>query len=120
MEIISAFVVMFLASGCLQSSPVKTNTVEINGQGFSPNAISVKAGDAVTFVNRDSTLHWPASGTHPSHNDYPEHGGCIGSAFDACKGLKAGESFAFTFNEKGTWHYHDHLNSGMEGTIIVE
>ena len=74
----------------------------------------------VTFINKDSVPHWPASGEHPTHQDYPEEGGCIGSKFDACSGLKTGETYSFTFNEKGTWNYHDHLNSGLGGVIIVE
>ena len=57
---------------------------------------------------------------HPTHAIYPESGGCIGSKFDACKGLKEGESWSFTFNEKGTWNYHDHFDVSKFGKIIVE
>ncbi len=80
----------------------------------------IEAGEAVTWVNKDSAAHWPASAVHPSHNEYPEPGGCIGSAFDACKGLAQGEAWTFTFTQKGTWKYHDHLNAGLRGTVVVE
>src|SRR3989344_2395368 len=73
-----------------------------------------------TFIIMDEGTYWPASASHPSHTVYPTTGGCIGSTFDACKGLAQGESFDFTFNEAGEWKYHDHLNPGRTGTIIVE
>ena len=100
------------------------NTVEITAAGFSPNTLTVKSGDTMVFVNKDTAQHWPASAAHPTHVVYPETGGCIGSKFDACKGLAEGESFEFVFNEKGSWKYHDHLNCCSDpaffGTIVVE
>ena len=94
--------------------------ITITADGFSPKTITVKAGDTVTFFNEDSNQHWPASAMHPTHNVYPESGGCIGSKFDACKGLAQGESFSFTFNKKGSWKYHDHLSVTSTGTVVVE
>ncbi len=134
---IPLLVVMLIAvvfvSGCTQyggqqtqpttpTQPISTtgNTVEITFSGFSPNTLTINAGDTVTFVNKDSRPHWPASAVHPTHTVYPETGGCIGSKFDACKGLAQGEIFSFTFNQKGSWKYHDHLNPGLTGTIIVQ
>ncbi|MEM0476572.1 MAG: cupredoxin domain-containing protein [Candidatus Aenigmatarchaeota archaeon] len=94
--------------------------VEIYSNGFVPQTLRIKVGDTVTFVNKDSSPHWPASDPHPTHTDYPEKGGCISSAFDTCRGLRQGESWNFTFKYKGTWNYHDHLNPSLRGTIIVE
>jgi len=96
------------------------NIIEIGSTGFSPNELRVNAGDTVTFVNKDTIEHWPASAVHPTHAVYPEAGGCIGSKFDACKGLKQGESWSFTFTQKGTWGYHDHLNPDLRGKVIVQ
>jgi len=31
-----------------------------------------------------------------------------------------GESWSFKFDEGGTWKYHDHLNPGATGMIVVE
>ena len=95
-------------------------TVKITASGFEPKTLTVKAGTTITFVNEDSNQHWPASAMHPTHAVYPESGGCIGSKFDACKGLEQGESFTFTFNEKGSWKYHDHLKVSSTGIIVVE
>ena len=99
---------------------LRERIVEIFSYGFLPGTLRIKAGESVTFINKDSLEHWPASDIHPTHNLYPESGGCIGSKFDACRGLKPGESWSFTFNKKGTWEYHDHLHSNLRGTIIVE
>ncbi len=120
-KIIAAFV-LFIAlalSGCIQQ-PTSQNVVEITSLGFTPQIIEINSGETVVFVNNDNALHWIASNTHPTHGDYPEGGGCLGSKFDACGGLKQGERFSFTFNQKGVWTYHDHLNSGLVGTIVVD
>ena len=104
----------------VKANPSSDNTIRITAAGFEPKTLTVKAGTTVTFVNEDSSKHWPASAMHPTHAVYQESGGCIGSKFDACKGLEAGESFSFTFNEKGSWNYHDHLRPSNTGKIIVE
>ncbi len=104
----------------------KENTVEIILSGFNPETLIVKQGTTVTFVNKDSKDHWPASAVHPTHQLYPgsDISKCGTSEknmiFDACRGLKSGESWQFTFNEKGSWKYHDHLTPSLRGTIIVE
>lgn len=94
--------------------------VEITSSGFSPKTITISQGDSVTFTNTVSGKSWPASAVHPTHTVYPETGGCIGSKFDACQGLEMGESYTFTFDEVGTWNYHDHLSPSDTGKIIVE
>jgi Raf kinase inhibitor-like YbhB/YbcL family protein len=102
-----------------ESGPV-TKMVGITSSGFNPSSLTIKTGDTVVFQNNDTELHWPASAVHPTHTVYPESGGCIGSKFDACAGLAQSETFTFTFNQKGTWNYHDHLNPGLTGTVVVE
>ncbi|MDP3697997.1 MAG: hypothetical protein Q8R47_00265 [Nanoarchaeota archaeon] len=98
--------------------------IAITADGFSPKTITVKAGDMITFFNEDSNQHWPASAMHPTHTLYPgsdiKKCGSGEQIFDACKGLEQGESFSFTFNEKGSWKYHDHLGISSTGTIVVE
>lgn len=100
-------------------------TVEITSSGFSPSNLEINAGDSVTWVNKDSAEHLPASAIHPTHTVYPgsDIAKC-GTAeetkiFDACKGLSQGESWTFVFDEKGSWNYHDHLVGGKFGKIIV-
>jgi len=117
--------VLVFTSGCTQyggrTQPTTTTTqqpaasaktVEITSAGFSPNALTINSGETVTFVNKDSRPHWPASNPHPVHTDY--------SGFDARRGLNQGESYSFTFTRKGTFGFHDHLNPGTGGTITVK
>lgn len=105
-----------------------TYTIEITHAGFSPNPITIKAGDTVTWVNKDSASHWIATASHPTHTVYPGSGiEKCGTAeqptiFDSCKGIEPGENFSFTFTSVGEWNYHDHLNvmAPFFGKVIVE
>lgn len=99
---------------------VLEKTIEIDDGGFRPKTLEIKKGAKITWINRLSRESvWPASAAHPTHDIYPEKGGCIGSAFDACRGLQSGEQYSFTFQEIGRWNYHDHLHPGRAGMIIV-
>ncbi|MEK7099387.1 MAG: hypothetical protein AAB916_02625 [Patescibacteria group bacterium] len=93
--------------------------VSYTDTGFAPASVTVKKGTTVTFRNESSQEIWPASAMHPTHTGYPTTGGCRGSTFDACHGLKTGESWSFTFDAVGTWKYHDHLHAGQFGSVTV-
>ena len=109
-----------------QDTRTQGNIIEITSDIFSPNELRINAGDTVTWVSKDTKDSWPASAVHPTHEKYPGSGitKCgtneEQNIFDACKGLKPGESWSFTFTQKGTWGYHEHLNLGRTGKIIVE
>ena len=102
-----------------------TNTVEMSSSGFSPSTLTINVGDLVTFTTIDSGSYWPATAFHPSHTVYP--GSSLSkcnsvekdSIFDSCKNIGSGESYTFTFNEVGSWNYHDHRRASRTGTIIV-
>ena len=102
------------------------NVIEITSSGFSPSPLTIKKGKTVIFVNKDTEEHWPASAMHPTHTVYPgsniEKCGTAeeSNIFDTCRGLNPGESYSFTFNEIGSWSYHDHLVANLFGKIIVE
>ena len=98
----------------------QVHQVKITAEGFLPRELEIRKGDTVVWTNTASKPSWPASAMHPTHDVYPEKGGCIASAFDACKGLAEGESFKFQFNQIGTWKYHDHLNTSVFGAVKVE
>ncbi len=101
------------------------NIIEMSSSGFSPNTLTISAGEIVTFTNVGTSNIWPASAVHPTHKVYPgsdiDKCGTSEEAniFDACRGINPGESYSFTFNQVGTWRYHDHLKVGSTGTIIV-
>lgn len=98
----------------------------ITANGFEPTEITIKAGQTVLWVNKDSQEHWPASAVHPTHTAYPGSGiSKCGTdeeknIFDACRPLAMGEKFSLTFTEKGSWAYHDHLQLGNRGKVVVE
>ncbi len=86
----------------------------LSGGSLSADVLTIKAGDTVTFVNRDSKPHWPVTGIHPTHNICP--------GFDARRGLNTGESYSRAFTEAKTCPFHDHLDpnvSAVKGQIIV-
>ena len=91
-------------------------------QGFIPETVTVKKGEAVTFKNKSGRDMWVASNPHPTHTLYPEKlpSDCLGSSFDACKGVPAGADWSYTFNSVGTWRYHDHLRPDNQGTVVVQ
>jgi len=96
------------------------HVIAYTNDGYSPRSLAIKAGATVTFVNKSSHQMWTASAFHPTHAVYPQKGGCIGSAFDACRGIAQGASWSFTFEHAGSWKYHNHLNPLRVGAIIVE
>ena len=101
-------------------------TIVYSDSGFFPKEVTVKKGSMVTFKNESLLKMWPASAKHPTHEVYP--GSSItkcntpaaSAIFDACKGISRSESWSFTFNEAGSWAYHDHLKPTYFGKIIVE
>ena len=105
--------------------PTKPRTIEMSSSGFNPRTIEINQGESVIFLNTGTASHWPASDIHPTHKVYPgsDIKKCGSSEsvriFDSCKGLSSGESYIFTFTERGNWAYHDHLRPSMKGIIIV-
>lgn len=96
--------------------------ISFTDTGFVPKEVTVKRGDIVRFTNESATLEsWPASAVHPTHSIYPEktEGDCLGSAFDACRGLKPGESWDFRFTRAGEWRFHDHIHASKTGVVFV-
>ena len=108
------------------NEPSEKYTILMSNAGFSPNSLEIKKGDTVVFLNSGDDRHWPASNIHPTHKLYPGSGiekcGTVDESkiFDACRSIKTGENYTFTFNEVGTWSYHDHVHSTLKGTIVVK
>jgi plastocyanin len=93
----------------VESEESEANTVIYQGSGFTPEVITVDTGTTVTFINRSSKPMWVGSDPHPAHTDYPD--------FDQ---LRDGDEYSFTFNEEGSYPYHNHLFPSDTGMIIVE
>ncbi len=94
------------------SQPTTSNVVTYANGTFSPMVLTVPLGTMVTFHNGSLETVWVASNPHPTHTGYP--------AFDSKADVAAGQDFSFTFNQRGTWGYHNHHNPKQSGTIVVE
>lgn len=102
------------------SDPFDT-TITFTGDAYEPEDLTVQKGTRVRFLNASDQETWPAGAVHPTHSIYPEKRAedCLGSAFDACRGLKKGEFFDYTFNYVGEWRFHDHLRAYYTGAVTV-
>ena len=76
----------------------------IKGFAFSPESITVKVGDSVTWTNQDGTTHTVTSSD-----------GSFGS-----KNLDQGQTFTATFDKAGTFAYICSIHSFMTGTVVVQ
>lgn len=78
-------------------------SVVIKDFAFNPQTLTIKVGTTVTWTNEDSALHTVTAE----------------GIFDS-GALSKGESWAYTFEEIGTYDYMCTFHPYMEGTIIVE
>ena len=74
---------------------------EIKGLAFNPDQITVRAGDSVTWINRDSDRHRIS-----------------GDGFES-KDMANGGTFTAEFPEPAQLVYHCTIHTYMEGRIIV-
>ena len=102
------------ASACLLAAVVlpgwadtaaPASAVSIDNFTFGPQSVTVKAGTAVTWTNRDDIPHGIASANN---------------AFAKSKALDTDDSYSFTFTTPGTYQYFCYIHPHMTGTIVVE
>lgn len=93
-----ALVVPMLGPGTAQA---EDHPNEIKGLAFNPDQITVRAGDTVTWVNRDSDRHRIS-----------------GDGFES-KELANGGTFSAEFPEPAQLLYHCTIHTYMEGRVIV-
>lgn len=98
-----------------------TMTVTYDGERFTPKEVTVLKGATVRWVNLSTQSLWVASNLHPVHTGYPirSENDCAGSIFDMCKSIGKGESWSFKFDREGTWKYHNHKSTRIEGSVEV-
>lgn len=85
--------------------------VNLTKAGFEPGTITVKVGTKVTWVNKSGETATVTSAVHPTHLLYP---------FLNLGTFNDGESLSVTFDKAGTYKYHNHLNPGQTGEVVVE
>ncbi|MET0962176.1 MAG: cupredoxin family copper-binding protein [Noviherbaspirillum sp.] len=80
------------------------HTVVIEAVQFSPATLDVRAGDTVTWDNRDAFPHNVAAGNNAFHSG----------------DILAGRSWKFKAGSKGVIPYVCTLHPGMKGAIVVK
>jgi plastocyanin len=85
--------------------------VNIIESDFIPPRLLVSKGTKVTWTNKGTKPHRIAS------NPHPEHTGLAG--LDSKEPIGPGASYSYTFNEAGTFDYHDHFKPTLNGTVEV-
>ena len=98
-EALGALVLAALA-GAAQAA---THAVTIEGMVFRPATLTVKAGDVVTWTNKDLVPH---TVTAPGRFDSQQ--------------VDAGKSWTWTARAKGRIDYVCTYHPGMQGTVVVE
>jgi len=92
------------AGGCTETPKPAVHTVTIDAVAFSPQTLTVNAGDVVVWVNKDP---------------FPHSATAEGGAFDS-KSIDAGKSWRFTTKAKGTFPYVCTFHPTMKATLIVK
>lgn len=94
--------------GGAPQTPVLSNAsqvdVEIAGFDFSPRDLTVRAGTAITWTNRDSVPH-----------DATDRAGEWGTGY-----LREGESATVTFESPGVYEHMCTIHPNMRATLTVE
>lgn len=85
--------------------------VNLAKSGFTPQTLTVKAGTKVIWTNESGKEATVNSANHPTHQVYPPLN--LGEFED-------GENLSLIFNTPGTYRYHNHLNTTVFGSVIVE
>ena len=93
-----------VAGGSLSAAAADVGKVEVKDFTFSPATLTISAGSQVTWVNKDDEPHTVVSDT-----------GAFRSG-----ALDTDESFSYTFDKPGTYHFTCSIHPRMVGTIIVK
>ena len=83
----------------------QASAVSVDNFTFGPQTLTVKAGTAVTWTNRDDIPHGIASANN---------------AFTKSRALDTDDSYSFTFTTPGACQYFCYIHPHMVGTIVVE
>ena len=104
MRAIIALTALFAGLALLGSAQADEYAITIDNFAFSPDEITIVAGDSVVWTNNDN-------GAHTVEDDEGEFGS---------GNLDSGASFNFTFEAAGNYSYHCGYHSSMTGVINVE
>jgi plastocyanin len=91
------------AAACAVGSTTGTVAATIKNFAFSPNPVTAKVGESITWTNQDSAPHTVTL----------DDGGCTTDR------IASGTSATLTFSAAGTYPFHCSVHPNMKGTIQV-
>jgi plastocyanin len=101
--IVLAGAVALLVAAPAPARTAKTVAVDITKAGFTSGAVSVQAGDSVTWTNKDTAAHQVICTTCPFNSPT----------------LAAGQAFTYPFAKAGKFNIVDPLNKNKKMTVTV-
>ena len=94
---------LLAGGGAIAAEKPATHTVVIDGVAYKPEALTVKRGDTIVWVNKDPFPHTvTAKGVFDSHE------------------IAAGKAWEYTASKAGEYAYICTLHPNMKGTLKVE
>ena len=99
----AAALLLALASVLPAAARAAELTATIDNFTFTPQKLTVKVGDTVTWTNGDDIPHTVTSTGH-----------------FRSKALDTGDKFTYTFTTPGTFQYFCSLHPQMQGSVVVE
>ncbi|MFL6116475.1 MAG: cupredoxin family copper-binding protein [Catenulispora sp.] len=82
------------------------HSVQIVGFAYAPQAITVTAGDSITWTNQDEAPHTVTTSSGPQAINSPN--------------LSKGQSFTYTFTVPGTYSYYCAVHPDMRAQVVVK
>ena len=99
-----ALLCLLAAAHQSNAAPPAAAQIEIKNFMFAPNAVTIKAGSTVTWSNKDDEPHTVVSDT-----------GLFRSG-----AMDTDDTYKFTFDKPGTYHFTCSIHPRMVGTVVVE
>ncbi len=87
---------------------------------FSPSVVTVRAGDTITWVNKDKEIHNITSGNGINRIEFATTNrvGTPDGLFQSGS-FKPGQSWSYTFTTPGIYHYFCSIHPWMNGAVVV-
>lgn len=109
--VVGGAVTVGIASSLLSKGECVEHSVVIRDDKVSPQATTGKVCDTMKITNDDDVTRLMAFGVHDHHQAYDGVTDRI---------LHKGESMTVTFDQVGSFHFHDHLHDEVEGYFTVK
>jgi len=95
---------LFAVAGEMKDASTGNAKIEIKDFAFNPQNITVKAGEKITWINRDEEPHTVVS---------------VGKKFQRSPGLDTDQEFSIIAGAPGTYEYFCSVHPKMTGMIVV-